>query len=167
LEDPAIEALLYWLLLEHCKVAFVGIIEWFLGVHFSWCISSSSIAVHLNQSGLASILVESLFRDAGNPTPTATPYQSGISINIIVPYLDHTNSLAQVQGKEAYQSLIGNIGWLAHTSWPDLMAIHSFLSSYSNKPSVGFITFTLHMTMGFLSPQKILHPCIVSSIIFL
>jgi hypothetical protein len=36
------------LLGEHCKVDFMGIVEWFLGVHFSWRITSSSVAVHLN-----------------------------------------------------------------------------------------------------------------------
>ncbi len=34
LEDPAVEALFCCLLAEHCKVDFMGIVEWFLGVHY-------------------------------------------------------------------------------------------------------------------------------------
>ncbi len=47
-EDPAVEALFCRLLAERCKVDFMGIVEWFLGIHFSWCITSLSVAVHLN-----------------------------------------------------------------------------------------------------------------------
>jgi hypothetical protein len=35
LADPAAEDLLCRLLAERCKVDFMGIVEWFLGVHFS------------------------------------------------------------------------------------------------------------------------------------
>ncbi len=93
----------------------MGIVEWFLGVHFSWRIAPSSVAVHLNQSCFASNLVESFFGDTHNPTPTATPYRSGIPIDSIAPSTDADNSPAQIWRKEAYQSLIGSIGWLAHT----------------------------------------------------
>jgi hypothetical protein len=45
---------------------------------------------------------------------------------------------------QAYQSLIGSIGWLAMTTHPDLTAIHSFLSSYSSKPAVGHMKLALY-----------------------
>jgi hypothetical protein len=100
----------------------MGIVEWFLGVHFSWRITPSSVAVHLNQSGFASNLVESFFGDTRNPTPTATPYRNGVPIDSIAPSTDADDSPAQIRRKEAYQSLIGSIGWLAHTTRPDLAA---------------------------------------------
>jgi hypothetical protein len=59
LPDPAIEKLFCCLLAERCKVDFMGIVEWFLGIHFSWRMTSSTIAVHLNLSGFATNLVES------------------------------------------------------------------------------------------------------------
>ncbi len=34
-KDPAVQALFYCLLGEHCKVDFMGVVEWFLRVHFS------------------------------------------------------------------------------------------------------------------------------------
>ena len=122
----------------------MGIVEWFLGVHFSWRITPSSVAVHLNQSGFASNLVESFFGDTRNPTPTATPYRNGVPINSIAPSTDADDSPAQIRRKEAYQSLIGSIGWLAHTTRPDLSAVHSFLASYSNKPAVGHMKAALY-----------------------
>ena len=106
LEDPAVKALLCRLLAESCKVVFMGIVEWFLGVHFSWRITPSSVAVHLNQSGFATNLVESFACHSRNETPTATPYRSGISIDSIAPSLDADDPLAQLRCKEAYQSLI-------------------------------------------------------------
>jgi hypothetical protein len=107
----------------------MGIVEWFLGVHFSWRITPSSVAVHLNQSGFASNLVESFFGDTRNPTPTATPYRNGVPIDSIAPSTDADDSPAQIRRKEAYQSLIGSIGWLAHTTRPDLAAgvVHAWV----------------------------------------
>jgi hypothetical protein len=122
----------------------MGIIEWLLGIHFSWRITPSTVAVHLNQSGFAPNLDESFFRDTYNPTPTATPYRSGVPINSIAPSLEDDDSPAQIRHKEAYQSLIGGMGWLAHTTRPDLAAVHSFLSSYSKKPSAGHMKVALY-----------------------
>jgi hypothetical protein len=73
-KDPAVETLFCRLLAKRCKVDFMGIVEWFLGVHFSWCITPSSVVVHLNQSGFATNLVKSFTHHARNETPTATPY---------------------------------------------------------------------------------------------
>jgi hypothetical protein len=77
-EDPAVEALFCRLLSERCKVDFMGVVEWFLDIHFAWRITHSFISVHLNQSGFAANLVESFFQDSRNVTPTATPYRSGV-----------------------------------------------------------------------------------------
>jgi hypothetical protein len=122
----------------------MGIVEWFLGVHFSWCVSSLNVSVHMNQLGFASNLVESFFCETRNETPLATPCQSGNPVDSISPSTDTDNSPAQLQQTQAYQSLIGSIEWLATTTCPDLTAIHSFLSSYSTKPAVGYMKATLY-----------------------
>jgi hypothetical protein len=144
LQDPAVKELICHLLAECCKVNFMGIVEWFLGVHFSWRITPSSVAVHLNQSGFATNLVKSFFRQACDVMPTATPYRSGIPINSIAPSVDADNSPSQIWRKEAYQSLIGSIGWLSCSTRPDLTAVHSFLSSYTNKPATGHMKAALY-----------------------
>ncbi len=146
-EDPSVKSLFRCLLAEHCKVDFMDVVKWFLGIHFARRITPSLVSVHLNQSGFASNLVESFFQDSRNVTPMATPYRSDVPINSIAPTTDDDDSPAQLRQTAAYQSLIGSNGWLASLTCPDLMAFHSFLASYSNKPSVGHMKadlYTLH-----------------------
>ena len=68
-EDPAVKALFERLLSELVKVDFMGLVEWFLGVHFSWRITKPSVDVHMNQSGFATNLVEQFCRDEWEPIP--------------------------------------------------------------------------------------------------
>ncbi len=146
-EDRAVKSLFFCLPAERCKMDFMEIIECVLGIHFSWRITSELVAVHLNQSGFASNLVESFFQDSCNPTPMAAPYWSGVPINSIAPSMEPGDCPVLLCWKEAYKSLIGSIGWLAHTTCPDLTTIHSFLSFYSNKPAIGHMKaalYTLH-----------------------
>ncbi len=110
LEDPAVEALFERLLREQIKVDFMGLVEWLLGIHFSWRITKSAVDVHINQSGFAANLVKKICHDEWDPTPDATPYQSGIPIALIAPSSDADESPAQFQRMEAYKSLVGSIG---------------------------------------------------------
>ena len=63
----------------------MDLVEWFLGVHFSWRITPSTVDVHMNQSGFAANLVEQFCRDEWAPTPDTTPYRSGVPIDSIAP----------------------------------------------------------------------------------
>jgi hypothetical protein len=71
-EDPEVELLFERLLRERVKVDFMGLVEWFLGIHFSWRMTSSQVDVHLNQTGFAANVVEQFCRDSWEATPTAT-----------------------------------------------------------------------------------------------
>ncbi len=93
--------------------------------------------------------MESFFCKARDANPLATPYQSGIPVDSIAPLTDTNDSLAQTRRTQAYQSLIGSIGWLAMTTCPDLTAIHSFLSLYNAKPSVGHMKLALY-ALGYI-----------------
>jgi hypothetical protein len=73
-EDPAVEDLFCQLLAQRCKVDFMGIVNWFLGIHFSWRITPLLVTVHLNQLRFASNLVNSFLLGNRAQTPTATPY---------------------------------------------------------------------------------------------
>ena len=95
-EDPSVKALFCCLLAEQCKVDFMGVVEWFLGIHFAWRITSNPVSVHLNQSGFAANLVESLFQESRNVTPTAMPYRSSVPIDSIAPSTDDGNSPTQL-----------------------------------------------------------------------
>jgi hypothetical protein len=76
LENPAVEALFCHFLSARCKDKFMGIVEWFLGVHFSWRITSSAVLVHLNQSDYAANLMESSF---------CIPHTNGYSLSLRDP----------------------------------------------------------------------------------
>jgi hypothetical protein len=106
--------------------------------------TSDSVWVHLNQPGFTANLVESFFQASHNVRPTATPYRSGVPIDSIAPSTDDDDSPAQLRCTAAYQSLIGSIGWLSTSKRPDLSAVHSFLATYSNKPSVGHMKAALY-----------------------
>jgi hypothetical protein len=144
LEDPAVEALFKCLLQERIEVDFMGLVEWFLGIHFSWRITKSMVDVHMNQSGFAANLIKRFCREKWDHTPNATPYQSGVPIDLIAPSTDADDSPAQLQCTDAYQSLVGSIGWLAGATRPDIAPVHSFLSSYSNKPASGHMKAALY-----------------------
>jgi hypothetical protein len=112
-------------------------------------------------------LVERFVQQARNKIPTATPYQSGVPIDSIAPSLDADDSPAQLRCKEAYQSLIGSIGWLLSTTRPNLAAAHSFLSSYTSKPMTSqmkaalYVLHYIHSThdYGISFTSNNLHQC--------
>ncbi len=45
LEDPVVKALFKRLLRERIEIDFMGLVEWFLGIHFSWGITKSTVDV--------------------------------------------------------------------------------------------------------------------------
>ena len=98
----------------------------------------------MNQSGFATNFVKQFCRDEWEPTPDATPYRSGVPIDSIAPSKDADDSPAQIRRTEAYQSLVGSIGWLAGATCPDIAPVHSFLASYSSKPSPGHMKAALY-----------------------
>ncbi len=63
---------------------------------------------------------------------------------MIAPSSDADDSPAKIWHSEAYQSLIGSIGWLAGTTCPNIAPVHSFLLSYSSKPATGHIKVALY-----------------------
>jgi hypothetical protein len=71
--------------------------------------------VHPNQSGFATNLIESFSLQDRDQSPTVTPYWSGVPIDSISKLLEADDSPSLKHCKEAYQSLTGSIGWLAHS----------------------------------------------------
>jgi hypothetical protein len=143
-EDDAVERKFESLLGKALEVDFMGTVEWFLGIHFSWRVTPSEVSAHLNQAGFAANTVERFGRHDRDMSPLATPYRSGVPIDSIAPSTDEEDAPAQVRRTAAYQSLVGCIGWLAYVTRPDLAPVHSFLAAYQSKPSVGHMRAALH-----------------------
>ena len=95
-EDPAVEALFKRLLRERVKVVFMGLVEWFLDIHFSWQLTKLTVDVHMNQSGFAANLVEQFYHDEWELTPDTTLYRSRVPIDSIAPSTDADDSPAQI-----------------------------------------------------------------------
>ena len=74
-EGPEAETLFERLLQDRVKVDFMELVEWFLGIRFSWRFTPSKVNVHLSQTGFAANLVEQFCRELWEPTPTAAPYR--------------------------------------------------------------------------------------------
>jgi len=92
--DDAVEQKFQRILSNLIKVDVMGVVEWFLGIHFSWQVTGGEVDVHLNQAGFAANLAERFNLHHKSPTPTATPYRSGIPINSITAAESTDNSPA-------------------------------------------------------------------------
>jgi hypothetical protein len=133
----------------------MGTVDWFLGTHFQWSISSNKVAVHLSQTGFASHLVEANNVHTCSVTLDANPYRSGLPIDTCPESDKADDSPALLERKRHYQSVVGSIGWLAQSTRPNLAPTHSFLSSYNNKPSKShwnaalYALHYIHLTMDY------------------
>ena len=90
--------------------------------------------MHLSQEAYAQNVVETYCLASINFNPLATPYRSGCPIDATQSATIDEEDLAFVRRREAYQSLVGRLTWLATNTHPDLSTAVSFLSSYSSCP---------------------------------
>ena len=65
--------------------------------------------------------------------------------NIWLTSVADDESPAQLRRRDAYQSLVGSIGWLANCTRPDVAPAHSFLSSYLMRPALGHMKAALYV----------------------
>ena len=70
-----------------------------------------------------------------NFNPLATPYRSGCPIDCVPSSIIDEEYNLFVKRRDAYQSLVGQIIWLATNTRPDLTTTVSFLASYSSCPN--------------------------------
>jgi hypothetical protein len=142
--NSEIEAKFQCLLMQHIKVNFMGMVEWFLGTHFQWSVTPPVVKVHLSQTGFVSHLVEENNIYHRNITLDATPYWSGLLIDACPGSDKDKESPGFLKRRHKYQSIVGSIRWLAQSTRPDLTPLHSFLSVYNNKPSRSHMNAALY-----------------------
>ena len=144
----------------------MGPVEWFLGQHFKWNITSNEVCIYLSQTGFDSHLVEDNNVHLCSVTPDATPHWSGLLIDAIPESDKDKESPTILDQKCKYQSIDGSIGWLAQSTHPNLAPSHSFLLSYSNNPLWSYLNaafYALHyihstIDYGFTFSSKALVP---------
>ena len=79
----AVEAKFHRILSLLLSVSFMGVLEWFLGIHFSLRLPNGDIDVHMNQSSSSHNLSENFDLQHHAQTPNTTTYRSGIPIDAI------------------------------------------------------------------------------------
>jgi len=117
-------------------VDFMGQVSLFLGIEFSWIHHQDGhLTVHLTQQSFAETLIESMGLDDVGLSTFLSPYRSGLPIDS-VPHESMTSSDRDTL-RLAYQSLVGSLNWLAHTTRPDLSTVVSMLAQHQSNPSPG------------------------------
>jgi len=83
----------------------------------------------------------------------STPYRSGLPIDSI-PHQDLSSS-ARDQLRLKYQSLVGSLNLLAHTTRPDLSTVVSLLAQHQSSPSPGHYDAALYVTKYLASTKNL------------
>jgi hypothetical protein len=73
-----------------------------------------------------------------------TPYRSGYPIDSVIhtPMNPHDRDVLRLN----YQSLVGSLNWLAHTTRPDLATVVSLLAQHQSNPSPGHLEAARYVT---------------------
>jgi hypothetical protein len=117
-------------------VDFMGQVGLFLGTKFTWvAYPDGHLTVSLTQQTFTETLLDSLAIDRGQLSMYLTPYCSNCCIDSIpseaMSATDHNDLCLH------YQSLVGSLNWLAHTTHPDILTIVSLLAQHQSEPSPG------------------------------
>jgi hypothetical protein len=130
--------------LSQGNVDFMGTIPHFLGIEFSWVFHPDGhLSVSLTQQSFAESFIDSLGIPSIGYSTYSRSYQSGMSIDS----LPHQNLSVPVQDQLQlqYQSIVGSLNWLAHTTHPDLSTVVSLLAQHQCKPSPAHLETALYV----------------------
>jgi hypothetical protein len=125
-------------------VDFMGKVTHFLGIEFTWNdLPDGNLCVSLTQQSFIESLLDFLNISVAGISTYTSPYQSGVNIDSI-PCLDMAPS-ERDRLRLQYQSLVGSLNWLAHTTRPDISTIVSLLAQHQSVPSPGHYDAALYV----------------------
>jgi hypothetical protein len=136
------------------SVEFMGKVSLFLGIEFNWIHhDDGNLTVHLTQQSFAENLVESFGFDSLGLSSYLTPYRSGCSIDSVP---DESMSAHDCDALRLwYQSVVGSLNWLAHTTRPDLSTVVSLLAQHQSNPSPGHMDAAVYAVEYLAHTQKL------------
>jgi len=126
------------------EVDFMGKVSHFLGIEFTWKqLPDGHLGVSLTQQSFTEILLDSLGIKMEGISTFTSPYQS----NLVIDSIQHQDisSGARDKLRLQYQSLVGSLNWLAHTTRPDLSTVVSLLAQHQGTPSPGHYDAALYV----------------------
>jgi hypothetical protein len=132
----------------------MGPVSHFLGIEFTWRRhDDGNLSVSLTQQSFIETLVKSLWFAQASTSMYITPYHSGMVIDSI----PHQEMSSEDLDKLClnYQSIVGSLNWLAHTTHPDLSTVVSLLAQHQNNPSYGHLD-AAHYVAKYLCNTKTL-----------
>jgi hypothetical protein len=136
------------------SIDFMGQVSHFIGIEFTWSHQpDGNLSVTLTQQSFVEMLLENLGCSTSSISTFTSPYQSGISIDSIPP--DEITSTECDKLRLQYQSIVGSLNWLAHTTRPDIPTVVSLLAQHQNSPSQGHFDAALYVVY-YLSHTKTL-----------
>jgi hypothetical protein len=127
------------------EVDFMGQVSHFLGIEFSWKFHpDENLSVSLTQQSFVETLLEALNLSNLSTSSYTLPYHSGLVIDSI-PHQE-MSSTDRDKLRLTYQSLVGSLNWLAHTTRPDLSTVVSLLAQHHSQPSPGHYDAAIYVT---------------------
>jgi hypothetical protein len=125
-------------------VDFMGQVSLFLGTEFTWVEhDDGNLTVTLTQQSFTENLVESLAIDHLHQSTFLSPYCSECSINSI-PY-EIMSPTAWDELCLKYQSLVGSLNWLTHTTRLDISTVVLLLAQHQSEPSTCHLEFARYV----------------------
>jgi hypothetical protein len=136
------------------SVEFMGQVSHFLGIEFTWHHhADGNVSVNLTQQSFTESLLDSIGLSSDTTSTFTTPYRSGLSIDSI-PFQQMSDD-ARDQLHLQYQSLVGSLNWLSHTTHPDISTVVSLLAQHQSQSSPGHLDAALYVAK-YLSHTKTL-----------
>ena len=126
------------------NVDFMGQVSHFLGIEFTWKhLPDGHLSVSLTQQFFLDQLLVSLNISIDSSSSYTSPYQAHCHIDSI----QHQDMSADARDSLCvkYQSSVGSLNWLSHTTQPDISTIASLLAQHQNTPSQGHFNATLYV----------------------
>jgi hypothetical protein len=135
------------------EVDFMGKVSHFLGIEFTWkSLPEGHLGVSLMQQSFTETLLDSLGIKYENLSTFTSPYQS----HSVIDSIPHQDMSLTDRDKLClqYQSLVGSLNWLAHTTRPDLSTVVSLLAQHQSQPSPGHYNAAIYETKYLATTQN-------------
>jgi hypothetical protein len=123
----------------------MGQVSHFLGIEFNWKYHSDDhLSVCLTQQTFVESLLDSLGLSSSSCSTYTTPYRSGLAIDSI----KHQDMSSEDRDKLrlAYQSLVGSLNLLAHTTCLNSSTVVFLLAQHHNTLSPGHYDAAIYAT---------------------
>ena len=126
------------------NVDFMGQVSHFLGIEFTWkSHPNGDLSVSLTQQSFIDTFLETLGISLDGVSTYTSPYQANCHIDSI-PFQDMSSS-DRDRLRLRFQSIVGSLNWLAHTTRPDISTVVSLLAQHQSTPTQGHVDSALYV----------------------